>query len=86
MVHADSDHVKSKYCSYAECQNGTSHRRLYASNPREKHTCIAQVVRQISASKSIGGIGFRHRQEMNRHLYLDEVQSSDNSLQGEVES
>ena len=45
-----------------------------------------QEPRQNQASKSITGFGFRDRQQMSRHLYLDEVQSSDNSLQGEVKS
>ena len=46
----------------------------------------AESIKQEHASKSVRGIGFRHRQETSRHLYLDEVKSSDNSLQGEVES
>ncbi len=86
MVQADSDHVKSSYCWCADCQNGTSYRELYVPDPRGKHTFNAGIIKQKPASKSVTGVEFTQRPQMSRHLYLDEVQSSDNSLQGEVKS
>ncbi len=47
--------------------------KVYLPDPRGKHMFNVGIIKQDPASKSMRGIEFRHRQEMSRHLYLDEV-------------